>query len=161
MKNLKYSIILISIFVIGCAKPNTDAYDASQIASEVEAVFQAYVDHINTAGLASVDTFFIDDERFYWVEDGVIQYPNKTSLIHGLKEFIPQVTSIGMEIISTKTHVISDGHASFFVRFKEEIVLNSGYSFTLDGAITILFEKQGSTWKFLNGHSSVIKPRTN
>tara|TARA_A100000171_G_scaffold566_1_gene779 strand:+ start:3534 stop:4019 length:486 start_codon:yes stop_codon:yes gene_type:complete len=161
MKNLKYSIILLSIFVIGCTDSNSDAYDSGQIASEVEAVFKAYVDHVNTAGLASVDTFFIDDERFYWVEDGIIQYPDKASLISGLKEFIPQVTSIEMEIMSTKTHVISDEHASFFVRFKEEIALNSGYSFTLDGAITILFEKQGSTWKFLNGHSSVIKPRSN
>lgn len=163
MKNLTYcnTILVLSLsLTMGCAEnAPEEVFDSKQIESEVEDVFKAYVNHVNSNGLEAVDTFFIDDERFYWVEDGVIQYPDKASLVSGLKEFMPQVDSVQMEIIDTEANALSERHASFFVRFKEDIMLKSGYNISLDGAITILFEKKDGSWKFLNGHSSIKKPR--
>ncbi|MGE0590116.1 MAG: hypothetical protein AB7O48_16175 [Cyclobacteriaceae bacterium] len=163
MENVCHTItilVLSSLLAIGCTENvSKENFDSIQIESEVESVFEAYVNHVNLNGLEAVDTFFLDDDRFYWVEDGLIQYPTKASLVIGLKEFIPQVDSVKMEILDTETDAISERHASFFVRFKEDIILKSGYKFTLDGAITILMEKKDGSWKFLNGHSSTKKPR--
>jgi len=163
MENLSYSaaILASALLMLGCENKPKEVFDSEQIENEVESVFQEYANHVNSKGLEAVDTFFMDDERFYWVEDGLIQYPDKASLISGLKEFIPQVESVQMEIMDTEPDAITEKHASLFVRFKEDIKLKSGYSFTLDGAITILLEKKHGSWKFLNGHSSIKKARGN
>lgn len=164
MENLNYTAAILAsalLLMLGCGNKPKEVFDSEQIENEVESVLQAYVNHVNSKGLEAVDTFFMDDERFYWVEDGVIQYPDKASLIIGLKEFIPQVESVQMEIIATAADAITEKHASLFVRFKEDIKLKSGYAFTLDGAITILLEKKHGSWKFLNGHSSIKKARGN
>lgn len=151
-------LIILIIFSFSCSKkPISNTF----IQQQVSETFDAYVNQLNTQGLEGIDTFFSTDSLFYWVEDGVIQYENHQALQEGIAAFAPTVESVHFQPLDKKISVIDHNHASMFIRYKQDLVLTSGFSFTLDGAITILLTQFDGEWKFLNGHSSVLKPRGN
>ena len=115
--------------------------------------------YVNTKGLKGADSFFSSDNRFYWVEDGVMQYPNRDALLSGIEEFYPSVEMINLQPSKTDIEILNSQTATIYVEYKQEIKLKSGYAFTLDGAMTIVMIPEDGSWKFLIGHSSVKKPR--
>lgn len=163
MKNYRYLPLgLLTLVLAACSVETSESQpDISKIEKEVKEVFDNYVNQVNTEGIEEVHTYFSDDERFYWIEDGVIQYPDKASLISGLEKFTPSVASVKMEVSEKRVDVIDQDHAMLLVQYVEKIILKSAYELTLDGAMTILMKRQGNDWKFLSGHSSVKKPRNN
>jgi len=159
MKSLKYTLTLaILIFLCSCGIEETTVNEQS-IEQEVNEMFDAYTKHVNTTGLKGVDYYFSKDKRFYWVEDGVMQYPDRETLLAGIEAFYPSVTSIELVISKKKVTVLDHSTATLYVEYKEDIVLDSGYVVKLDGAMTILTIREDESWKFLIGHSSVKKPR--
>lgn len=161
MKNLSSWILAtVIILTISCSGADTnEELNHEAIQNEVAGVLEAYVDQVNARGIQGLEAYFSDDERFYWVEDGRLQYPDRDSLIAGIAQFYPQVDSVNMVINKKEIQVINRNFATLYAEYVEDFVLNSGYAFTLDGAITSLMIREDSTWKFLNGHSSIKKPR--
>ncbi|MGB5819006.1 MAG: hypothetical protein WBG90_05935 [Saonia sp.] len=160
MKAYNSLIILLITFSFSCSeKSKDDAADLTAIATEVEAVFGTYVNHVNTKGIKGVDSYFSKDDRFYWIEDGVMQYPNRESLLKGIEEFYPTVKSVYLKASKTDVEVLDSNNVMLYVAYKEDISLHSGYEFTLDGAMSILMIPEDNSWKFLIGHSSIKKPR--
>ncbi|MEZ5041893.1 MAG: hypothetical protein R2828_18500 [Saprospiraceae bacterium] len=83
MKNYRYLPLgLLTLVLAACSVETSESQpDISKIEKEVKEMFDNYVNQVNTEGIEEVYTYFSDDERFYWIEDGVIQYPDKASLI--------------------------------------------------------------------------------
>ena len=161
MKNLStWILVSVTFWAISCSgADNNEDVNHEAIQNEVAAVLEAYVDQVNARGIQGLEAYFSSDERFYWVEDGRLQYPDRDSLIAGITQFFPQVDSVNMVINKKEIQVISRNFATLYAEYVEDFVLRSGYSFRLDGAITALMIREDTTWKFLNGHSSIKKPR--
>tara|TARA_R110002124_G_scaffold251205_4_gene416418 strand:+ start:1682 stop:2173 length:492 start_codon:yes stop_codon:yes gene_type:complete len=160
MKALNYLIILLLVTSFSCSeKQKDDSTDPIEITKEIEESFESYVNHVNTKGIKGVDSYFSKDKRFYWIEDGVMQYPNRESLLKGIEEFYPTVSTVSLKVSKTNIEVIDSNNVMLYVEYKEDILLNSGYKFTLDGAMSILMIPEDGIWKFLMGHSSIKKPR--
>ena len=159
MKNLSKLFLSLLLLVITSSCSNHKSFKPVNIQEEVSNTFNNYVEHVNSKGLKGVESYFADDSTFYWVEDGLIQYPSWDSLASSIEQFYPSVSSVSMNISDTKIHVIDHNHAMLFTSFKEDLRMESGFAFTLDGALTILLRKEEDGWKFLSGHSSIKKPR--
>ncbi|PIW02777.1 MAG: hypothetical protein COW40_18280 [Cytophagales bacterium CG17_big_fil_post_rev_8_21_14_2_50_40_13] len=138
-----------------------DSIDVNAITKEVTEVFDDYVNQVNSKGINGVDFYFSKDSRFYWIEDGIKQYPNRDSLLNAIEAFYPTVKTINLKASKVDVEVLDSNTVMLYVEYVEDISLNAGYAFTLDGAMTILTVKEDSSWKFLIGHSSIKKPRGN
>jgi len=136
-----------------------ESIDVSAITTEVKKVFDAYVNQVNSIGINGVDSYFSKDSRFYWIEDGIKQYPNRESLLKAIEAFYPTVKTINLKASKVDIDVLDPNTVMLYVEYVEDISLNSGYTFTLDGAMTILTVREENSWKFLMGHSSIKKPR--
>lgn len=160
MKTPNYLLILLLALSFSCSEwQKDDSSDPIEITKEVESSFESYVNHVNTKGIKGVDSYFSKDDRFYWIEDGVMQYPDRESLLKGIHEFHPTVKNVNLKVSKTDIEVIDSNNVMLYVEYKEDISLNSGYKFTLDGAMSILMIPEDGIWKFLMGHSSIKKPR--
>ena len=160
MKAFNYLITFSLVFCFSCSEKLADnKADVAAIEKQVKESFESYINHVNTKGIKGVDLYFSSDERFYWIEDGVMQYPNRESLLTGIEEFYPTVKSVNLNVSKTDIEVLDSNNVMLYVEYKEDILLNSGYAFTLDGAMSILMLPEDGIWKFLMGHSSIKKPR--
>lgn len=161
MMNTKLSLLVIVLLISMSCSRNVGQvdFDQAKVSSEVKERFDAYVNQVNSRGIEGIDSYFSDEEGFHWVEDGVMQYPNKQALVTGISEFLPMVATIDLKVFKYETTVINEQLVSLYIEYKEDVALNSGYAFVLDGAMTILTRKENGTWKFWVGHSSIKKPR--
>lgn len=160
MKSINYLLILLMIVSFSCSEEKrNESIDVSAITTEVKKVFDAYVNHVNSKGINGVDSYFSKDSRFYWIEDGIKQYPNRESLLKAIEAFYPTVKNINLKSSKVDIDVLDPNSVMLYVEYIEDISLNSGYEFTLDGAMTILTIREDNSWKFLMGHSSIKKPR--
>lgn len=156
------ALVLAGLALTGtfCTSPRGGTADAEHIKKEVGQLLTDYVKDINAGGLKNAASYFSEDKRFYWVEDGTVQYPDRAALVKGIEAFAPAVNSVNMQVSDARTDVIDAQHAMLFVQYREDILLRSNYTVKLDGAMTILVERKNNSWKFLCGHSSVKKTRT-
>lgn len=158
MKKLHFSFSLPFLLTVASCGTQLEL-DHSQVSREVQTMFDSYVQEVNNKGIEQIGRYFSDDEHFRWVEDGVLQYPDKAALVAGIESFLPSVASIDLSISKSDITVINESMATIFAQYKQDVILQSGYKFTLDGAMTILIGKERNEWKFLEGHSSIKKPR--
>jgi len=159
MKNLFYFLLLIILLLSNSCILDKPALDGQLIENEINEMLEAYIKHVNTKGLVEVEDYFSIDDRFYWVEDGVLQYPNRKALTEGIEAFAPSVTSINLEIFKKEITILNNQTAMLYMEYKEDLMINSGFIVKLDGAMTILTIKKNDSWKFLIGHSSIKKKR--
>jgi len=158
MKILKYTFILATLLFFNSCN-NEAILDEQVIKQEVNKVFDEYANYVNTKGLKGVDYYFSKDERFYWVEDGIMQYANREALLEGIEMFYPSVTTVDLQVFKKEIAILDPNTVTLYVEYKEDIVLDSGYVVKLDGAMTILTIREDDSWKFLIGHSSIKKQR--
>lgn len=151
-------LLIVVLICLSCVE-NNSSIDVTTVKGEVEEMLEAYVNQVNTKGLKGIDYYFSKDKRFSWVEDGIMQYPNRESLLEGIEEFYPTVKAVDLKILKQDIVVLDSDLVSIYLEYKERIELKLGYNFTLDGAMTILTIREDKTWKFIIGHSSVKKPR--
>ena len=160
MKNQNLSLFLFVLFLFSaCAEKNLTKDEEAHIKEEVSTMFNSYSEHVNTKGLQGVEAYFSESADFYWVEDGLLQYPDSDALKEGIAAFAPSVSGVHINISEFDIKVLDHQRVSIFADFKQDITLKSGFSFTIDGIMTIITQKEEEGWKFLIGHSSVEKPR--
>lgn len=159
MKIVKHTLILaVLLFFSSCANREV-TIDEEAIKQEVNEMFDEYANYVNTKGLKGVDYYFSKDERFYWVEDGIMQYSNREALLEGIETFYPSVKSVDLVVFKKEIVILDPNTVTLYVEYKEDIVMDSGYVVKLDGAMTILTIREDNSWKFLIGHSSIKKLR--
>lgn len=82
MKTLNYVPILLLSLSLSCSEQRKDdSSNVIEITKEVKESFKSYINHVNTKGIKGVDSYFSENNRFYWIEDGVMQYPDRESLL--------------------------------------------------------------------------------
>ncbi|MEO9805209.1 MAG: nuclear transport factor 2 family protein [Reichenbachiella sp.] len=155
MKTLPLILILA---MSACEKPK-NSYDKEKIAIQVADRFESFVMSMNELSGEELSTFYSDDPRFYWVEDGRIQYANKEALMVALTGLVQSLKSTNLEILKSEVEVLDEGSVMLFAEYEQVAEMKSGFSFNINGAMTVLLQKEQGVWKFLVGHSSSKKQR--
>lgn len=159
MKNLITTILLL-IF-IGLISCNSDesAYNEAELVEEIEQRIDAFIELNNKLEGVALKSFYSDDERFYWVEDGKVQYPNKEVLVASLEGLVGMISNIDMKMLNRRVQVMNATSAMIFLEYEQAMTMSSGGGFNIDGAMTVLLQKEDGVWRFLIGHSSTKKER--
>ncbi len=135
--------------------------NTQRIPSEVTSVFMEYINDINNGNISKIPAYFSDDTTFYWVEDGLLVYENKQAMTESLEAFIANSSNVSMKIEDLRITPLTTEVATLYAAYVQRIEFNSGFELSLDGAMTIVMNKEGNIWKFVNGHSSIQKERNN
>lgn len=160
MKNSRQSILVLAfIGLVSCNAGNESLYDETKLIEEVENRMNAFVAHNNKLEGESLKDFYSSDERFYWVEDGKVQYPNTEVLMTSLGGLVAMVSTSDMVILNRSIHVMNASSAMVFLEYEQAMTMASGGGFSINGAMTVLLQKEEGTWRFLIGHSSTKKQR--
>lgn len=145
-----------------CPSPPQEVLaDADSTKVAVQEVFDQYITQLKEQNLSNLDRFFSDDARFYWVEDGQIQYPSPESLIASLSHFLPSLERIDLQVSKSKVDVLGGETALLYAEYTQSVRMKNGLSLEMEGAFSIVLIREAGNWKFLVGHSSTQKPRTN
>lgn len=152
-------VLLAAISLVSCSSENEASYDLVQLTKEIEARMDAFVDNNNRLQGESLKDFYSNDERFYWVEDGKVQYPNKEVLTASLEGLVGMISTSDMKILNRRVQVMNSTSAMVFLEYEQAMTMTSGGGFNIDGAMTVLLQKEEGVWRFLVGHSSTKKER--
>ncbi|OEJ99813.1 nuclear transport factor 2 family protein [Roseivirga misakiensis] len=160
MKHLLKSVVaIILLMTIACSPQEEKVVNTDKITKEVQARMDAFVASNNNMDLDALKGFYSNDESFYWVEDGKIQYANKQVLEASLSGLVGMVSSVNMKILNQRIKVVSDESAIAFLEYDQAMAMSSGGAFNINGAMTVLLQKEEGVWRFLIGHSSTKKER--
>lgn len=139
--------------------PSQAPLDLDEAKADVQAVFEQYIAQLNEQDLSNLERFFSEDARFYWVEDGQIQYPSREALIASLGNFLPTLEGLDLQISRSKIDILDPETALLYAEYQQVTRLQNGTRMDWQGAFSILLRRESGTWRFLIGHSSTRKPR--
>ncbi|OEK00181.1 hypothetical protein BFP97_01025 [Roseivirga sp. 4D4] len=152
-------LMVLMIAITSCASKAPSYFDKDALANEIQQRFNAFVTGMNKLDGEALLDFYSNDERFYWVEDGKIQYANKEALAASLNGLVGMLSSSNMNVLKTRVEVTSETTALCYAEYEQAMVMSSGGGFDINGAMTILMQKEAGVWRFLIGHSSTKKER--
>ncbi|MBO3698173.1 DUF4440 domain-containing protein [Roseivirga sp. E12] len=160
MKYIKTSLLLLLIMALASCGPKAISdFDTEALTNEIQQRFDAFVGNMNSLDGQALSDFYSDDERFYWVEDGKVQYANKEALAASLNGLVGMLSSSKMDVLETRVEVTGKSTALFYAEYEQALTMSSGGGFEINGAMTILMQKEEGVWRFLVGHSSTKKER--
>ena len=157
MRKLKYSIYiaLVSLFVV----PSGFAQDASpqqrmEMEKEAQRAFREFAGLIKAGEFGEAASFYADDPRFLWAEDGSIKYDTQDQIRRAL-EGIASQGKVETLYGSPRVWALSDEQVNVFVKFKTTVVTRKkGETYSFSGAFTAVMEKTEAGWQFITGHTS-------
>lgn len=158
-KSLNLIPFLAFMSLASCSSENEASYDVVQLTNEIESRIDAFVDNNNQLMGEALKDFYSNDEKFYWVEDGKVQYPNKEVLTASLEGLVAVISASDMKILNRRIQVMNANSAMVFLEYEQAMTMTSGGGFNINGAMTVLLEKEENVWRFLIGHSSTKKER--
>ncbi len=123
---------------------------------EVRTTFAAYARALNAADWPRVISFYADDPRFEWIEDGEVRYPSKDAIAPSFEAMAETGSTIVFKTEPPHVAVLAPGVAALRVSFETTIVDKEGKPFTFGGLLTIDLIKTTDGWKFLRGHTSSV-----
>ncbi len=137
----------------------SEMVNKTKVTEEVEARLDAFGDALNSGDVASLPDFYSKKERFYWVEDGQITYPDHATLAASLEGLFTSLESAEMRVLERRVTVLAHNKASIYTEYEQDLTMKSGYAFSINGAMTALMEKEEGIWRYVIGHSSTKKER--
>ncbi len=150
---------LLILGVTACNKSSNVSLEKQALAEEISTRFDAFVNHMNALEAEELKDFYSDDPRFYWVEDGQVQYANKVTLVASLDGLVDMLASSDMKVLKTKVDVLSESSAMLYAAYEQAMTMTAGGGFDINGAMTVQLQKEEGIWRFLIGHSSTKKQR--
>ncbi|GAB5528194.1 MAG: hypothetical protein Roseis2KO_60660 [Roseivirga sp.] len=153
-------LLLCLIGLSACTKGDaSEEVDKAGVTKEVEARLKAFATAINAGDVAVLPNFYSQSERFYWVEDGKVTYPDHATLAASLEGLLTSLESTEMRVLSSRVEVLANNRASIYSEYEQDLKMKGGYEFSINGAMTVLMEKEEGVWRYVIGHSSTKKER--
>lgn len=158
MKKLLLLLCIVGLSACG-ARGSAETMDKAEVTKEVEARLKAFSTAINTGDMAALPDFYSKSERFYWVEDGKVTYPDHATLAASLEGLLTSLESTEMRVLARRVEVLAHNRASIYSEYEQDLKMKAGYEFSINGAMTALMEKEDGVWRYVIGHSSTKKER--
>jgi hypothetical protein len=113
----------------------------------------------STSQWDSLSRLYAGDERFRWVENGVVRYRSAAEVRQALMR-LTSTMRIETTYQDTEILPIAPGLASVVTRFQTRFGDPAAGGFTFGGAITMTLINTTDGWRMLGGHTSSPIPRT-
>ncbi len=142
-----------------CAVPlRAQRAPAGDPGGEARAAFAKYSDVLNAADWPAVLSFYADDPRFEWIEDGEVRYASKDAIAPAFEAMVGTGSKIRYKAEPPRIAVLAPNVVNLRTKFETTIIDKEGKPFTFGGMITIDMIKTKDGWKFLRGHTSSSGP---
>ncbi len=157
---LLYTVLLAGALTVAACKTETERFTdvrRAAVADEVLATLDAYGASINSADFDMALTFYSEDSRFFWAEDGKVKYNSRADISAAFAELATYgktKVEYGERIVT----VLSPEVATLLVEHKTTVASDRG-EFSFSGLLTITLLKTGEDWKFVSGHTSTVRQR--
>ena len=113
----------------------------------------------STSQWDSLSRLYADDERFRWVENGVVRYRSAGEVRQALTR-LASTMRIETTYQDTEILPVEPGLAFVVTRFQTRFGDPAGGGFTFGGAITMTLIHTADGWRILGGHTSSPIQRT-
>jgi len=151
-KRIRHYILSCILIFVSCSLQKKSSETENKV--EIDKVFNQYVTMNNTLNMQGIANCISDSEHFLWLEDGTIQYSNKSLFVVDLMAFFPNVKSMDLRITNRDINILNDEYATLFAEYLKDISLISGENYRFKGVMSVVMFKENEAWKFLLGHSS-------
>ncbi len=155
MEKLLAACVVMGVLACGSTEA-ADAPRSDSIDDEVASFLESYHAAIESRDIAVLQTLYVDDGRFQWIEDGKIRYRSFDEISEGLAS-LPSDFVIHTEYDDREIVAVGDAGARVSMRFRT--VIGDGPSaFEFGGMMTIVLESDSTGWRIVGGHTSSERP---
>jgi ketosteroid isomerase-like protein len=133
--------------------------DEVAVEAEVSERLEGFVAALNAGNTKELLDYYSRSPRFYWVEDGQVTYPDYATLAGSLEGLYASLQSAEMSVLERRIDVLDAQSAMIYTEYEQDLTMKGGYGFSINGAMTVLMEKEEGTWRYIIGHSSTKKIR--
>ncbi len=143
--------LVVAITACDRSRPQ-EAIVAEVLQPEVSAFLESYLSAIEARDTARLRTFYVDDGRFVWFEDGNLKYRSADEIIAALAA-LPADTSIRTDVSDTRVVRLGRTGADASTKFRT-VIGDSVSGFQFSGVISFALEKGSDGWRIVSGHTS-------
>ncbi len=149
----KVLTLCVVVAILGCDGMD----DAGQpvvddMEDEVASFLDSYLLALETRDVALIQTLYVDDGRFEWIEDGEIRYRSSDDILAGLAA-LPSDAAIRTEYDGRRITPVGKAGARISTRFRT-VIGEGPTAFEFGGMMTMVLEKGPTGWRVVGGHTS-------
>lgn len=150
-----FSLLLVAILILVAVPARAEEPAA---ADAVLAALEAFAAHLNAGEWEAALEFYVEDERFYWVERGQIAYPSRDALAQAFLGLGEAIEDSNIELSDSRVVLLSEDYAYASARARQQMTFAGGQSIDFTGVMSILLVHTPEGWRFLSGHTSMEPP---
>jgi hypothetical protein len=135
-----------------CGPPGAQPSPDGGLTAEVGAFLEDYLSAMDARDTDRVRSAVVGDGRFVWIEDGDVRYRGTAELVAGLEAF-PLDAPIRTELGDLSVAPVGATAAHAWGTFTTSVGTGPG-SFSFAGAISVVVERHGGSWRMVGGHTS-------
>ena len=140
------------VCVLGCGEATEVVQSPAEVEDAVASFLDAYRLAIETRDAALLQTMYVADGRFQWIEDGEVRYGSADDVLAGLAS-LPADAAIRTDYNGREIVPVGNAGASVSTRFRT--VMGEGPSaFEFGGMMTMVLEEGPAGWRIVSGHTS-------
>lgn len=135
------------------------AEHAAAIADSARELLAEYGELMRSGRWDSAVSYYADDPRFQWWEDGRLAYSSVEEIGTAIRSLQAMFQSSEMEMSDTRIVPLAPGVVAVNSLYQQTLTDTAGRAFSFGGAISITAVHTDSGWKFLTGHTSTERAR--
>ena len=150
---IKLLTLCVVAGVLGCGGTKDAGHPpAEDMEEEVANFLRSYLSAFETRDVALIQTLYVDDGRFQWIEDGEIRYRSSDDILAGLAA-LPSDAAIRTELNEREITPVGNAGARISTRFRT-VIGEGPTAFEFGGMMTMVLEKGPTGWRIVGGHTS-------
>lgn len=146
----------LSLLLSACATSTSLDFAPDKMRAEIEVFLHEWNAAIAAQDQERTRSAYVNDDRMRWFEDGQLRYSSPDEIVSALRQF-PPGTQVETELSEITIEPVSNDAAVGSASFQTRIAM-PGSNFEFGGVFTMLMERGGRGWVFVNGHTSTRRP---
>ncbi len=154
--------LLLACSALACQPAGPNAFSeehAAAVADSARRALSEYVDHVNAGRWDSAVSYYANDSRFQWLEDGRLAYSSPEEIRTAIRSMEAMFQSSELTLSDTRVIPLAPGVAAVSTSFQQALTDTAGSAFSFGGAISLIAVHTESGWKMLIGHTSTERTR--
>ena len=148
-----------ALSLAACSQPPADppGDGPADTVAEVTAFLDSYRAALDGRDTLALPSFYVDDDRFAWLEDGEVRYRSAAQVAASLSA-LPEGMSVRTAYDETVVRSVGADGATATMQFLTQI--GEGPSaFEFGGVISMTLERGPDGWRIVTGHTSTASPQ--
>ncbi len=124
--------LLVLFSALACQPADQTAFSEEHAAAVADSVRQAlgeYVEHVNARRWDSAISYYANDSRFQWLEDGRVAYGSAEEIRTAIRSLEAMFPSSEMKLSDTRVTPLAPGVAAVTTQFRQTLTDTAGSTF--------------------------------